>query len=190
MSKKYYWLKISGMLLAVVLFFLIVNSFYRENNHLLAERNAWQEKAKTLEESNQQLQNENKELQQVLDQGRPGLIIKALDFEPVGFNAPNRLSYRLLITVANRTSQNIPAASGELLFALRHPGADAFQRTSWRRIALSAFQPEEVKTLSLEGELVAYPREELLLVVSLDQQPGVAKIQVQLPEAKKTEVPE
>ena len=46
MSKKYYWLKISGMLLAVVLFFLIVNSFYRENNHLLAERNAWQEKAK------------------------------------------------------------------------------------------------------------------------------------------------
>ena len=41
MSKKYRWLKITGMLLAVVLFFLIVNSFYRENSHLLAERNAW-----------------------------------------------------------------------------------------------------------------------------------------------------
>ena len=190
MSKKHRWLKITGPLLAVVLFFLIVNSFFRENNHLLAERNTWQEKAKTLEESYQQLQNENKELQQILDQGRPGLIIKALNFTPVGFNAPSLLNYQLVITIANRSSQTIPAGSGELLFALRHPGADAFQRTSWRRIMLPLFQPGEVKTLSLAGELGANPREELLLMVSLKQQPGVAKVEVQLPDVTKEEVPE
>lgn len=183
MSKKYRWLKITGPLLAVVLFFLIVNSFFRENYYLLAERNAWEEKAKTLEESYQKLQNENEELKQVLDQGRPGLIVTMLEFTPEGFHPPNLLTYQLKIEVANWSSQAIPAGSGEVLFALRHPGADAFLRSSWRRIMLPPFQPEEVKTLSLAGELTANPWEELLLMVSLNQQPGVAKVEVQLPAA-------
>ncbi|MBA2132846.1 hypothetical protein [Capillibacterium thermochitinicola] len=190
MSKKYRWLKISGPLLAVILFFLTINSFFRENKYLLAERNAWQEKAMALEESYRQLQNENRELQNILDQGRPGLIITTLNFEPVAFNTPNRLTYRVTIMVANRSSEAIPAGSGELLFAVRQSGNGVAFRTSWQRFPLPSFQPGEVKTLPLTGELAATPREELLLVVSLNDQPGVAKVEVRLPEAAKVDVPQ
>lgn len=188
MSKKYRWLKLTGLLLLVVLFFLIINSFSRENNRLLAERNMWAEKAKALAESNQKLQNENRELQQVLDQGRPGLIIKTLDLTTLGFKAPNRLTYQLTITVANRSDQSVPAGGGGLFFALRQPGTDTYGRTSWRRIQLPSFQPGEVKTLPVTGELAADPREELLLLASFDQQPGVAKVEVRLPDVTTAEV--
>ncbi|NLM38316.1 MAG: hypothetical protein GX202_09365 [Firmicutes bacterium] len=188
MSNKLRWLKISGPLLAVVLFFLTINSFFRENKNLLVEKNVWQEKAMALEDSYRQLQEENRELQHILDQGRPGLIITALQFEPVVFHTPNRLAYQLSITVANRSSGAIPAGSGEMFFALRPPGADAFHRTSWQRFQLPPFQPGEEKTLPLTGELPASFREELLMVISLNRQPGVAKVEIQLPEARPVDV--
>lgn len=192
MARKYRWLRIAGLLLGVVFFFLIVNSFFRENNRLLAERNAWQEKTASLTESNRELQEENKELQQIIDQGKPGLIITMLDFEPVAFLGPNRLTYQLTITVANRSRQSIPAGSGDLLFALRLPGAESVQRTLWQRLLLPAFAPGEVKNLPVSGELAATPGEELLLLVNLNQQPGVAKVQVRLADPKATtgQIPE
>lgn len=170
----------------VVLFFLVVNSFFRENIRLLEERNTWQDKVKDLEAKEKELQAKNEELERILMPERPGLIITDFSFETLAFNNSQRLSYQLTLTIENRLSQPLPGGNAHLLFAFAPSGTSAFQRTSWQRVTIPPFQAGEVKTISLPGAITATPGEEMLFVISLDQQPGVAKFQVRLtdPAAK------
>ena len=191
MSKKYHWLKISGSLVIVVLFFLILNSFFRENNQLLEERKIWEEKAKTLEDSLKMVQSEKQELERIIDQCQPGLIITTFDVATLAFTstANNRLAYHLLLTIENRANKAIPESSGELLLAFHLPGANTPQRTTWRRIWLPSFQPGEVKTMPLTGEIAASPGEEILFIVNINHQPGVAKVLVRLMDESEQDAP-
>ena len=54
-------------------------------------------------------------------------------------------------------------------------------------MVLPPFQSGQRKIISLTGETLANPGEEILLVVLLDQQPGVAKLQVRLGDLNGTE---
>ena len=192
MAKKYRWLRLTAILLMVVLFFLIVNSFRRENLSLLAERNTWQEKTVSLEEKVLQLQDEKQELKQFLNQGQPGLIVTNIDIEQLAFNKtiPSRLTYQLTLTIANQSPQSISEGSGELMLAFRLPGNPTFGRTTWRRAPHPSFRAGEVKIIPLAGEIQATPGEEMLLIFSINQQPGVAKRQVLLtgPESEDDQV--
>lgn len=171
----------------VVLFFLIINGFFRENIRLLDERNTWQERAKELEEKEAQLLAEKTELEHILMPERPGLIITNLRFEPLAFRNTHRLSYQLTLTIENRSNQPLPEGKGHLLLAFGPPGSSSFQRTSWQQATLPSFRPGEVKTILLPGETTAAPGEEMLLIFSIDQQPGVAKFQVQLTDPAEME---
>ena len=70
MTRKYRWLKISGSLVVVVLFFLIINSFLHENMRLVDQNKAWQAKLEEREEKDG-IEAENKELERILMPGRP-----------------------------------------------------------------------------------------------------------------------
>ena len=171
----------------IILFFLIINSFFRENIRLLDERNAWQDKVKELEAKERKLQSKNQELEGILMPERPRLIIKDLRFEILDFTNTRQLSYQLTLTIENRSNQPIPEGNAHLLLAFAPSGNSTFQRTSWRRVMIPPFQAGEVKTISLPGEITASPGEEMLLVISLDQQPGVAKFQIRLADSAEEE---
>lgn len=192
MSKKYPWLKISGSLLLVVLFFLVLNSFFRENIRLLDERNTWQEKVKELEAKAREFQAKNEELERILMPERRGLIVTDLRFETLTFNNNHRLTYNLALTIENRLTQALPEGEAHLLLAFASSGVSTFQRISGQRVTIPPFRAGEVKTISFPGAIEATPGEEMLLVISLDQQPGVAKLQVRLadPAEKKNSSPQ
>jgi hypothetical protein len=182
MSKKYIGLKALGSLLLVVLFILIINSFSRENTVLLSERNRWREKSIYLEDNLRQIQDENRELMRILDQGQAGLIITDLRFEQLTINktSPHRLSYQITLTVANKADHPIAEGYGELMLAFRLPGNLSWQRTTWRQAPHPAFKAGEVKTIHLSGETPGTVGEEMLLIFSLNQQPGIVKRQILL----------
>lgn len=182
MSKKYIGLKVIGSLIIVVLFILIINSFFRENAILLSERNTWQEKFMHLEENLRQVQDENRELKEILDQGQPGLILTDLNFEQLTLNKsiPQRLTYQIMLTVANQSNQTIAEGHGELMLAFRLPGNLTWQRTTWREALHPSFKAGEVKNILLSGEIQATAGEEMLLIFSLNQQPGIVKRQIRL----------
>lgn len=191
MSKKQRWIKILGSVLVVVLFFLIINSFFRENIRLLNECNTWQERAEELEAKAGELQAENERLARILMPEGPGLVINGLRLATLAFENNHRLVYQLTLTVGNRSAQPLPAGKAQLLLAVAPAGSSTFQRFSGQEVAIPPFQAGEVKTLSLPGTITATPGEELLFVVSLNEQPGVAKLQVRLaePAAKENSLP-
>lgn len=171
----------------VVLFFLIINSFLHENMRLVDQNKAWQAKLEELEEKGRQLEAENKELERILMPGRPGLIINDLNFKTLTFSNTHRLSYEITLTLENKLNQPLPEGKAHLLLAFGLPGTTPFQRTSWQQMVLPPFQSGQRKIISLTGETLANPGEEILLVVLLDQQPGVAKLQVRLGDLNGTE---
>ncbi|NLW56669.1 MAG: hypothetical protein GX050_08705 [Firmicutes bacterium] len=173
MSGKYRWLKIVGNLILITLCLIIVNGFFRENLRLLEERNLWQEKTMKLEEAVQELKTAN----EALTATRPdGVIIREFQAETVVFlpNGAQQLTYELTATVENTLAQPVPNTSGLLLFHLRAPGGNQLRTTS-RVVEIPALEPGEVKTLAFSGRISAQQRETLLVVFSLDQQPGIAK---------------
>ncbi len=193
MPKKYRWLKLTIGIAAVVLFFIIINSFFRENSRLLEERNFWQEKTIAMQESLNDLKQIKEELQIKVAMLGEGLVIKEILVESLSFfpSEQGSLEYNLSITVGNSSSQVIPPASGFLLFAFQAPGGDKINRTSWRRFELPSFNSKEVKALHLSGKISAQPREEMLLIINLNNQPGLAKKMIVLPSlpVKKPEPP-
>ena len=182
MSKKYIGLKVLGSLIVVVLFILIVNSFSRENTILLSERNRWQEKSRYLEENLRQIQNENRELKRILSPGQAGLIITDLQFEQLAIyeTIPHHLTYQITLTVANQSDHPIAEGYGQLLLAFRLPGNLTWQRTTWCQAPHPSFKAGEVKTIHLSGEAPGTAGEEMLLIFSLNQQPGIVKRQILL----------
>jgi hypothetical protein len=178
----------------LVLFFIIINGFFHENNRLLEERNFWQEKTIAMEESLNDLKQIKEELQLKIDEHDEGLVIKEVLIESLSFfpSEQGSLEYNLSITVENSSSQVIPPANGFLFFAFQTPGGDKIIRTSWRRCELPSFNSKEVKVLHLSGKISAQPREEMLLIVNLNNQPGLIKKRIVLPSLpiKKPELPQ
>ncbi|HEY8391870.1 MAG TPA: hypothetical protein VIL83_03990 [Capillibacterium sp.] len=180
MSKKHRWLKISGSVLVVVLFFLIINSFFRENIRLLNEGNTWRERAEELEARERALQTEKEKLEHILMPEGSGLVITGLRWTELAFENGHRLSYELALTVDNRSERSLPAGKAHLILAFAPAGTSTFQRISGQEVALPPLQAGEEKTIAIPGAIPASPGEEMLCIVSLNEQPGVAKLQVSL----------
>ena len=73
----------------------------------------------------------------------------------------------------------MPRTSGLLLLHLRAPGGNHL-RTTTRVVELPALEPGEVRTVDLSGRVAAQAHEILLAVLSLEQQPGIAKKEILL----------
>ncbi len=183
LSRRYKWIKRIASLIIIILFFIIINGFFRENLRLLDERNWWQDKTSTLEGSLNKLKEKNEELQQKIDQLPAGLIVSELQVEAISFvpDDASRLEYKLSVTVENTASISSPRADGHILFSFRNPGGGNFFRTLWRAVEIPSLRPGEVKMLQFSGRISAQPREEMLIIINIDNQPGLAKERIFLP---------
>lgn len=172
-----------GSLILITLCLIIVNGFYRENLRLLEERNSWQEKTTVLEGSLNELKTENQAFQQMMAARPSGVCINDLQVATVAFipNDAHRLDYKLTVTVENTSAQPTPKAAGLFLFIFRAPGGNLL-RTSSRVVEIPPLNSGEVKTLTFSGRVSAQPSETMLVVLSLDHQPGLAKEELLLPD--------
>ncbi|HEY8344116.1 MAG TPA: hypothetical protein VIL66_02885 [Bacillota bacterium] len=188
MAHRFTWLKAGVFVVLIILFFVIINGFFAENNKLLEERVFWQEKASAFEDLYNQAQAENELLRTVVGEG---LVITGLKLESAMFlpGNGNKLAYSLSVEIKNTTRQNHEAANGFILFSLVKERARSISDLAWRWFVLPELGAGESKTIRISGTLSALPKEEMCIFANILGDPGVAKTTIVLPDRPATSPP-
>ena len=174
MSKKVFAIVTSLFLLGGLVSLIAVNSFFRENSRLLIER-------RELKQENHELIGENQLLKSRIPPTPKGIVVERVGIKEATQTEGNVVpKYTVDFVVKNPTNESVSENQAVLIVQENDNGE--YTRWNYSSVKIGSIPPGESRNVVTNPMTLGKPGTSVEVLVTLVDQPGIAKTIFRVPE--------